>query len=121
MQLPLTLLVDHLMAAIPESAEKAQRHNPKPAGVPRPGSASAQVLEYLKSVPGFRTKAQITIGVNRKRKAAELHPLSIKAIDWALIFLKGQKRIDAVADTTRNCRYLRYRAAVKKEEIQDGK
>jgi hypothetical protein len=117
----LSLLVNNLMAAIPEPAVKIPRHNPKPAGVVRPGSASAMVLEFLGSVPGFRTKSQITLGVNRARKGAGLPPVSIKAIDWALIFLKGQKRIEAVADGARNSRYLRYRIAKPKEENQDGK
>lgn len=94
--------------------QKTKRHNPRPPGVPRPGSASACVVEYLRSITGLRTKAQVVIGVNQVRKAAEQEPLSGKAIDWALLYLRNQDLIQAVGDGARNPRYLRYRAAPMK-------
>ena len=97
-------------AANQAKGEERKRFNPVPAGVPRTGSASDSVLVYLKNVSGFRTKSQIILWVNRARAKSGMEALSGKAIDWALLFLRHHKLIDAVGDYRRNSRYLRYRA-----------
>lgn len=77
------------------------RYNPRPRGVIREGSATAAVLSYLKSRRGiFFTHAQIVKGTQR----------SAKSVDWALLFLRSQSLVECVPDSSRNARYLRYRA-----------
>lgn len=104
-------------AAVQSKGKERKRFNPVPAGVPRTGSASDSVLSYLKNVSGFRTKSQIILWVNRARAKAGMDALSGKAIDWALLFLRHHKLVDAVGDYHRNARYLRYRAAKRREAV----
>ena len=44
---------------------------------------------------------------------ADMEALSGKAIDWALLFLRHHRLVDAVGDGSRNIRYLRYRVKVE--------
>jgi len=82
-----------------QEAGPLPRHNPRPAGVIRRGSATHLVLVHLRSRPGFVRHWQIQIATG----------LSPKAIDWALIFLRHRGLVDAVPDGMHS-RYLRYRA-----------
>lgn len=61
------------------------RYNPRPAGVIRPGSASAAVLELLSSRPGqWLYRNQIISITGRTRKS----------VDWALIYLETASLIE---------------------------
>ena len=61
------------------------RYNPRPAGVIRPGSASAAVLELLSSRPGqWLYRHQIISITGRTRKS----------VDWALIYLETSRLIE---------------------------
>ena len=76
------------------------RFNPHPPGVPRQGSASCVVLDFLSTRPkDFFTRAQLLWHTKR----------SAKSVDWALLFLRSQHLVEVVSDETRNPRYLRYR------------
>jgi hypothetical protein len=112
-------LFDQIIGAAAAAAPKENsRHNPRPAGVPLPECASACVMEFLRSVTGLRSHAQITVGVNRARADREQRAFSGNAISCALVYLRRLGRVDAVGDPTRNARYLRYRA--KREEAQES-
>ncbi|MBP7501190.1 MAG: hypothetical protein KA784_00220 [Aquabacterium sp.] len=68
---------------LPES--RFCRYNPRPPGVIRPGSASADVLDLLASRPGqWLYRYQIIHITGRTRKS----------IDWALIFLEGSGLVE---------------------------
>ena len=86
------------------SANKRQtvvQFNPRPPGVMRGEGATTAVLEFLKARCGqFFTHKQITTSVAR----------SAKSVDWALLYLRAQKLVESVPDSSRNPRYLRYRA-----------
>ena len=89
-----------LLALAGRAAEPpVPRHNPRPAGVIRRGSATHLVLVALRSRPGFVRHFQIQVATG----------LTPKAIDWALIFLRSRGLIEAVPDGLHS-RYLRYRA-----------
>ena len=77
------------------------RYNPRPAGVIREGSATDAELAILAARRGmFMSHAQIAKATGR----------SIKAVDWALLYLRSQGLVECVPDAARNPRYLRYRA-----------
>lgn len=85
-------------------AQAPRRFNPKPRGVVQHGSATDAVLRFLTERSGvFFTHAQIVAHTSR----------TVKAVDWALIFLRDQGLIEAVPDAQRNPRYRRYRAPRK--------
>lgn len=88
---------------IKRTAEPA-RFNPHPVGVMWPGSATEAVHRYLseRAGRGWVQRRQIVAATGR----------SGKAVDWALIFLRANKLVEASEDP-RNTRYLRYRAARK--------
>lgn len=78
------------------------RYNPRPAGVIRPGSATQAVLALLQAHPGrWFTHFQIVQATGRTQKA----------VDWALLFLKGRGLIGTTSDDGRNSRYRRYAIA----------
>ncbi len=85
-----------------EVAEPRPHYNPKPAGVIRDGSATGAVLDWLVArKPGaWWTRGQIMAGTGR----------SEKAVNWALLYLRTQGRIECVPDGSRNPQYRRYRA-----------
>lgn len=70
------------------------------SGVMREFGASAAVMRYLLSAPGFRTAAEVISGTGRSRLA----------VCWGLIFLRRNGLVECVSDTARNRRYLRYAA-----------
>ncbi len=81
------------------SSEEALRFNPRPPGVIRDGSATQAVLLHLQRYPGrYFHRAQIVTATARTERA----------VDWALIFLRAQRRIQVVEDIQRNPRYFRY-------------
>lgn len=85
---------------------EAQRFNPRPPGVIQPGSATEDVLVFLRSWPAkFHTRAAIIIGTGRTQKS----------VDWALLFLRSQKIIECAHGDGRNSLYLRYRILAKVE------
>lgn len=87
---------------LPES--RFCRYNPRPAGVIRPGSASADVLELLASRPGqWLYRYQIIHITGRTRKS----------IDWALIFLEGSGLIE----TTPERQYVREQSAPRRFRV----
>ena len=75
--------------------------NPRPAGVIRDGSATAAVLEWMRARKAgvWWTRGQILAGTGR----------SEKAVNWALLYLRTQGRIECVPDGSRNPQYRRYR------------
>lgn len=84
--------------------------NPRPPGMPQPGSATSAVLDVLKANPlRWFTHAELSHHINRNR--AEAERFSSVAVDWALIRLRGWKWIERTADQDRNGRYMRYRLA----------
>jgi hypothetical protein len=92
------------MAAARRFATSTPRHNPRPAGVIRPGSPTEVVLACLcRRAPVFLTFAQV-MHQTQFTKAT---------IDHALRYLKTQGHIEATADDGRNSRYQRYRATEK--------
>lgn len=102
--------LQQLATASPKVAVVKPRHNPRPPGVIREGSASAAVLEFLRKSGRFHSEASIRFATGR----------SHSAVSWALLYLRGLGRIIAVPDTRRNARnnnarYLRYRAATTEE------
>jgi hypothetical protein len=91
------------------------RFNPRPAGLIRNGSATHILLELFRANPGlFFTHSQL-----RARTGC-----TVKATDWALIFLRSQQLIECATDDFRNARYLRYRLSkgshVNKAEISQA-
>lgn len=79
------------------------RFNPHPAGEIWPGSATAAVRDFLRRRSeihpgGWITRHLIVDGTGRTGKS----------VDWALIFLRANKLVEASEDP-RNARYLRYR------------
>jgi hypothetical protein len=97
--------LQQLATASPKVAVVKPRHNPRPPGVIREGSASAAVLEFLRKSGRFHSEASIRFATGR----------SHSAVSWALLYLRGLGRIVAVPDTRRDARYLRYRAATTEE------
>lgn len=76
------------------------RFNPRPAGVIRDGSATEEVLRFLRHNPKrFYCHHEIQSGTSRTKVS----------IDWALIYLRQQALIECVSDSYRNPRFLRYR------------
>ena len=93
---------------------KPARHNPRPAGVIQPGSASDAVLSILSESPGrFFTCEQLIRATGR----------SHAAVSFALLYLRDQGRIEAFPDAARNPRYMRYRMALQRAvpEPPDGR
>ena len=90
-----------MISAASQPAKKRTNFNPRPAGVIQSGSATEEVLAFLKDSPGLKTEAQIVWATKRTHAA----------VSWALLRLRAWKMIDAVSDPKRNARYLRYRAA----------
>lgn len=80
------------------------RYNPRPAGVIREGSATAAVLMVLQQRRLFLSHHQIVAATGR----------SGKAVDWALLYLRQLGLVEVVPDASRNSRYLRYRAVLRK-------
>ena len=76
--------------------------NPRPPGVIRDGSATAAVLEWMRTRKAgvWWTRGQIMAGTRR----------SEKAVNWALLYLRSQGHIECVPDGARNPQYRRYRA-----------
>lgn len=78
------------------------RFNPRPPGVIRDGSATEVVLAFLYEHPArWFVHHEIMVATGRSRAA----------VDWALIFLRQHGLVDCVSNSSRNPRYLRYRAA----------
>lgn len=78
------------------------RYNPKPAGVLRPGSATAQVLALLRERPDrWLTFRAILAATGQTHRAAS----------WACLYLRAVGLVEVTDDGARNGRYLRYRAA----------
>lgn len=76
-----------------------RRHNPRPPGVIRDGSASEAVLALLETQPRrWWTHGQIMALTGR----------STKAIGFALLYLRQLELVDVEHDA-RNARYFRYR------------
>lgn len=77
-------------------------YNPKPAGVIRDGSATGAVLDWLRTrkADQWWTRGQIMAGTGRTEKS----------VNWALLYLRTQGRIECVPDGSRNPQYRRYRA-----------
>lgn len=92
-------LVHALSTQVAPSA--VPRFNPRPIGIMRPGSATEAVCTYLqqRQGPGWVTRQQLIRATGRSQKS----------VDWALIFLRTVRQIEASQDP-RNARYLRYRA-----------
>ncbi|WP_150429143.1 helix-turn-helix domain-containing protein [Dechloromonas sp. CZR5] len=86
-----------------QPSKKSQKFNPRPAGVIQPGSATEAVLGFLKDSPGLKTEAQIIWATK----------FSHSAVSWALLRLRAWGMIDAIADPSRNSRYLRYKATAE--------
>lgn len=98
--------VASMLSDIAESmqpSKKAQKFNPRPAGVIQPGSATEAVLGFLKDSPGLKTEAQIIWATK----------FSHSAVSWALLRLRAWNKVEAIADPTRNSRYLRYKATAE--------
>jgi hypothetical protein len=92
-------IVDQLLVAA--SVETTKRYNPKPTEVIRAGSASHLTLVFLQSRPGrYYTAGQIIAATGQ----------TSKAVAWGLLYLRRLGLIDAIADTARIDRYLRYKA-----------
>jgi len=97
---PLAWMSQQLALVEPEQPP-ARRYNPRPPGVIRPGSATEAVLEFLRAHPGrFFPHHRIVAGAGRSKVAT----------DWALAYLREQGLVEAITDSIRNERYLRYRA-----------
>ena len=76
------------------------RFNPKPPGVIQPGSATDAVLAILREHRGrFFTAGELIEATGRSHAATS----------WALMYLRAQGLIEAVEDSARNPRFLRYR------------
>jgi len=75
------------------------RFNPRPVGQIRPGSATADVLAYLRLVKLFQRKDTIVRATGR----------TARAVDWALIFLRREGLVIRGEDP-RNPRYRTYKA-----------
>lgn len=84
--------------------------NPRPPGMPQPGSATSAVFDVLKAQPmRWFTHQELSVLANRGR--ADADRFSSVAVDWALIRLRGWKWIERTSDESRNGRYMRYRLA----------
>lgn len=93
------------------ASSSPRRFNPRPPGVIRDGSATALVLHLLKQNPErFHHHCEILKTVGRSKVA----------VDWALLFLRQQELIEAVADFSRNPRYLRYRIKNNRAKVPTG-
>ena len=104
--------LQQLASAPAKAAIVKPRHNPRPPGVIREGSASAAVLAFLLSSGRFHGEASIRFATGR----------SHSAVSWALLYLRGLGLIVAAPDTRRdgrnaNARYLRYRAVTAGEVV----
>lgn len=81
------------------SAPVQARHNPRPPGVVRPGSAADRILTVLRSQPRrFFSREELIAATG----------LPEQSTAWPLFFLQRQELI-GVGDDPRNPRYLRYR------------
>lgn len=105
----LQALVEQVLASAPSPLIKPPRFNPRPPGVIRPGSTTDAVIRHLRAHGGFQSHCQIVWATKR----------SGKAVDWALLFLRSQKLVRAVEDTSRNSRYLRYVAIPQSKSRSD--
>lgn len=85
--------------------EKANRlrFNPNPKGVMKPEGCAMVLYQLFVGNPHrFFTRAQLVEAAKQFEKSAE-------AVDWAIIFLRSSRVIEAVTDSRRNSRYNRYR------------
>lgn len=79
--------------------EPRRRHNPRPPGVIRDGSATESVLALLETQPRrWWTHGQVMALTGR----------STKAVGFALLYLRQLELVDVEPDG-RNARYFRYR------------
>lgn len=97
----LMVMTEGLTAAEP----RPPAYNPHPPGVIRSGSATGAVLEWLQSRrPGlWWTRGQIMAGTGRTEKS----------VNWALLYLRTQGRIECVPNDSRNPNWRRYRAVLR--------
>lgn len=93
------LVVQQMDAARAAGAKpKPYRPNPRPPGVIQPDSATDAVLRLMRSAPGRRWhRAQLLHLTGRTESA----------VDWALLYLRRQGRIEVLAATA--SRQFRYR------------
>lgn len=98
---PWGTFISQLESAAAVEKPKRGSYNPRPAGVIQPGSATAAVLDFLRSKPhAFFTHSQIQAATGKTKVA----------IDWGLIYLKSQGLVEVTSDP-RSERYHRYRMA----------
>ena len=90
-------------AQVPEAPD---RFNPRPPGAIIEGSASDDVLKFMRSSPGMKTEAQMRWATKR----------SHSAISWALLYLARQGLIESRLDPLRNSRYRKYRLKPQEQE-----
>ncbi len=80
------------------------RYNPRPKDVICEGSATHAVLLFLEKHPNvYFSLSQLIKNTGRTKRA----------VDFAVIFLKRTKVIEATPDTFRSPRYLKYRLVRK--------
>lgn len=89
------------LANVQRVERKVPTFNPRPPGVIHAGSSSEAVLQILRAQP----KVFFTHG-----KLMELTGKSHAAVSWALKYLRKQGLVKTIGDTSRNERWLRYRA-----------
>lgn len=89
------------IAGQPEPAPRVAPYNPRPLGWMAPEGAPAAIVALLRQHPGrWWTSEQLI------RETGKSHA----AVSWALLRLRGWGLVTTMPDTTRNSRYLRYRA-----------
>lgn len=88
-----------IASANAHSPEPPDRFNPRPPGVIVEGSASDDVLKFMRSSLGMKTEAQIRWATKR----------SHSAVSWALMYLTRRGLIESRLDPARNSRYRKYR------------
>ena len=83
-------------------AQKPSAFNPRPPGIIQKGSATEVVKEFFDTRPmGYYTFDMIA------RETGKSKP----SIDWALVFLRSQRYIEAKKNDSRNARYYLYKKA----------
>jgi hypothetical protein len=97
------IIVRQMQAALAAQPPRpAPRHNPRPPGVIREGSATDEVWSVLSAHPGrFLRHHEILCRCGSRSRVA---------VDWALIRLRRYGLVETIGDPLRNSRYMRYRA-----------